>query len=455
MLNKLFLIISILLFSGEFFCVNKAAAQNNVEEVKISPKATAKSIEDITAELEEQSKKNQPFDDKKVKIDLESLGLDNVDEKPAQALEKTKIITNNAVENVAAANDQEIKPAANDMVIKAQQKENEIVSGAKNIITKIQNFVTSKPSVEAPLDQPTSKYDIKRPVNNYLKLDKKTALKKRINFEKKKSEIAKIKKEQEEKMLRLNKLREEYLVEVNQDNSANSSLGEPIIKPREKNLSWSDRFISYETPPSPILERYRGNDNKHIPIILSTKEKIDIMFAAIAQGNVAAFNDAYKDILNPDTYNSNGDTILTFAIITQKYPVIASVLAKGADPDLPNDLGHTPLDIAIEMLDLKAANMLVDAKANPFYVDGFGRNYLMHAARVGFYPMCDFLYSQGIDIDATDDEGFTALAIAYRHKKEIIAKFLLSKGAKTWIEKKYQPERQNLIKDLENRWKKG
>jgi len=138
----------------------------------------------------------------------------------------------------------------------------------------------------------------------------------------------------------------------------------------------------------------------------------------------------------------------------QKYGVMSSILAKGADPDLPNALGHTAFDIAIEMLDLKAANILINMNANLNYVDGFGRTYLMHAARVGFFPMVDLLVSQGVDVNSVDNDGFTALSIAYRHKKDIISAFLIKKGAEPWIKKPYDPEQQNLIKELENRWKR-
>jgi ankyrin repeat protein len=52
-----------------------------------------------------------------------------------------------------------------------------------------------------------------------------------------------------------------------------------------------------------------------------------------------------------------------------------------------------------------------------------------------------------------DEDGFTALSIAYRHQKELIVRFLLKKGAKTWVEKPFEPKKQSLLRDLENRWK--
>ena len=137
----------------------------------------------------------------------------------------------------------------------------------------------------------------------------------------------------------------------------------------------------------------------------------------------------------------------------KKHAIAASILAKEANPDLPNALGYTPIDIAIEMLDIKSIELLANNNANIHYFDGFGRTYLMHAVRVGFLPAVEFFISRGVDVNSMDNDGFTALAIAYRHKKEVIVKFLLKNGAKTWIEKPFNPERESLIKELENHWR--
>ena len=254
-------------------------------------------------------------------------------------------------------------------------------------------------------------------------------------------------------MLRLNKLREEYLIKITVE-KINSNENYNLIIPQEKNLRWSDRFISNQLPPFPILDRYRGNDNTHIPIILSAREKIDILFSTISQGDVAAFNDAYNDILDPDTRNFNGDTILTYAILMQRHPIISSILAKGADPDLPNNLGHSPLEIAASLNDLKSTQILTDAQADIFYTDGAGRTYLMYAVMGGFYPLVDFFYLQGIDVNASDNQGNTALSYAYRYRKDLIAQYLSKKGAKTFIQKPYVAENQNIIRELENRWRR-
>jgi ankyrin repeat protein len=101
---------------------------------------------------------------------------------------------------------------------------------------------------------------------------------------------------------------------------------------------------------------------------------------------------------------------------------------------------------------MKSAQILIDMNADPNYIDGLGRTYLMYAARAGFLPMVDLLISQGVDIDAADNDGLTALTISYKYKKDVIVKFLLKSGAQPWIKKPYNADQQSLIKELDGRW---
>lgn len=471
-------------------------ATPNLEEVKSSNTSNREiqSIEEITADLKARKEAAEPFKDKDVKVDIESLGLDPVDDgkknkeklqlkdlpplkedqiKVPQKEESPKIpqlikepkmptpITADQNKSLAEKVTQEVKKDADkikkdigkiekNVDKKAEQEGNKILSKIQNFITKAEKNV-EKDVKESELDK------LSKSANKSLKTLRKERLQKRIAQERKAAFSKKEKERKEAKIKRLNQLRQEYLIKLNtnpeselidEDFATESSL----ITPKEKNFRWSDRFISYDPPPLPILDNYRGNDNKHIPTIMTTQEKIDGMFRIISGHNPAHFNSAYQYILDPNTRNASGETILTYATLLQKYGVMTSILAKGADPDLPNALGHTPLDIAIEMLDMKSAQILIDMNADPNYVNGLGRTYLMHAARVGFLPVVDLLISQGVDINATDNDGVTALGIAYKHRKNVIVKFLLKSGAEPWIQKPFNANNQSLIKELENRW---
>jgi hypothetical protein len=445
-------------------------------------------LEEINADLEVRKKELEPFDEKKVKIDVESLGLDDVDktqQKPKKDVaeevtkEKDKIVKDikekieektheekpkekKIEEKKAAAEAVPQNEGLMDRIEKMAQKQKPVIEKAvkkvKAEVEAAKKEITSEKSVEK---KEKKVIEPKSSTERYINSTKKQNLKKRLEAERKsKEKVVDAKKEKENHEKRLEKLKELRLKYIlrGEDEAIYSFMRdhdddyfeEEKVVPHEKNLN---RFISEEPPAPPIMDIYRAKDNLHIPLVLTFKEKVDILFNSISIGNPAYFNSAFSNVEDPDIKNQYGDTLLTCAILQKKYPIMASILAKGANPDLPNNLGFTPMDIALEMLDIRAIELLANNGTSLEYSDKFGRTYLMHAARLGFLPAVELLVSKGVNVNTMDDDGFTALAIAYRHKKEIIVRYLLKKGAKTWIEKPYDPQPQSLIKELENRWK--
>jgi len=223
-----------------------------------------------------------------------------------------------------------------------------------------------------------------------------------------------------------------------------------IIIPKEKNLN---RFAIEELPAYPILLPTRSEDNFHIPFINTPKQILNLAFQAVRDGDILRFKEIYKSVKNPNIQNEFGDTFLTQAILTKNHQLVAEILANGADPDLPNRLGYTPIEIAIELLDFRSLQILSENYADVKSLDRFGRTYLMHASRVGFLPAVDLFVKKGVDVNAIDKDGFSALSIAYRHKKEVVVQYLLKNNAKQWNERKSIPQNQSLINELQNRWK--
>lgn len=480
--------------------------------------------------LQKKKQSSQPFDEKDLKIDLESLGLDNVDKKPTPANQNSAIKTDpksainpsqipsnknsqanstlNLQEKALDTKDKnnkneeksigtkisdalkqdkldkariENEKTVQNSKIKAAQEIDESVVNSTNSKAKTKTLdqevvvKTKKPGCVVKKDMAQIDFSLpkkaqKKPIKKFRKTSKKIV--KSIKSRGQKFVKTKVKTRNEkgeevideidltEKEIELQKkskeieslqwfYSQESLEESEKRVVDDDFAAEVKIKPRRKELN---NFTLEELPPIPILNRARSYDNMHIPFILTPKEKIDIMFSAISMGSVTFFNEAYKYVQNPNIYNDQGDTILTYSLLIKRLPVAAAALAKGADPNLPNKLGHTPLGIAIEMIDFKALELLADNNADLKYIDAFGRTYLMHAARVGFLPAVDLLVKRGVDVNAKDEDGFTALSIAYRHRKELIVQYLLKNGAKTWEEKEFTPN-QNLIFELENRWR--
>jgi ankyrin repeat protein len=455
----MFQIILTAAFMAFYSAVAVAASQDN-EEIP-------QTLEEINNELNAKKAALEPFDQKDVKVDLESLGLDDLEpvniknnpettdakeikknqseEKlPNQIIPKAGEVNKGAaikektlepLENKAKAADSIFVPAGSVNDENSQSKNND------NYVSKIQNFLNNKSN----RPQKSASSNTNKTIDKHLDSTKKAVLK---SHRQKKHE-----KEQQEKFKKLKELRQKYLIKINKSSSGKSdenfeNIDDKII-PRRKEIN---PFISDEAPALPILNYYRSPDNLHIPAILTNTQKVTILFNAIDSGSVSFFNSAYKNVQDSNIKNQFGDTILTYSVLFQKHSIIASILAKGADPNMPNGLGYTPINIAIEMFDIKSLELLIENKADPGYIDGFGRTYLMQAARVGFLAAVELFTAAGVDINAMDNDGFTALSIAYRHKQELIVKYLLQNGAKTWIEKPYEPENQSLIRELENRW---
>ena len=384
------------------------------------------------------------------KIDLESLGLDNASPKLNNDSKKTNESSKPMVDIITQTEEKSFsKNIINDSNTLKLAEENQLKNkNIKKNTRKISKKKSKKNRISNNQESNIANEINQENQNNEIKIIKKNSL--RLNLEKQ-EKITINEKIQQEKLQKLEELRKLYLSDtINQEENQDDAFeNEEKIIPKRKELA---PFALEELPPLPILNRSRNTENFHIPYVYTPKEYIDIMFSAISMGSISYFNEAFKYVLNPNVTNDQGDTILTYAIFLKKYPVISSVLAKGADPNLPNKLGHNPVSIAIELLDFQALELLSKNKADLHYKDAFGRTYLMHASRLGFLPAVDLLIKNNVNINEMDNDGFTALSIAYRHKKELVVQYLLKNGAKTWVEKNYNPQYKYFINDLNNRW---
>jgi ankyrin repeat protein len=424
-------------------------------------------VEEINADLLKRKKEIEGFHEDEVKVDLESLGLDDIEEKPEQKNQQqnqAEIKENNQdLIEFPLINKDAPKPEEPIQVIKQEtENSNEKDSGVNNststnsILSRIQTILKSNTKEVA-----TPKEEVKEaPKQEYINPEKKKNIAKR-NKAKAKEEVLRLKQEKARKVhedkekiriAKLNKLRAEYLNQLDENlESPNDYLNSSDkIIPKRKELN---KFTLEEAPPKPLIEDYRTQNNLHIPIMLKPRQRIEILFNSISVGSVSLFNDAYKYIKNPNIKNLQGDTLLTYAIITRKYPIIASIIAKGADLNLPNALGYTPMHIAIILNDFKTIEMLANNNADLNYVDVAGQNYLMYAVKAGNLSAVELFVRKGIDINAVDKNEISAIGIAIMSKQDLIAQFLLKNGSKTWQEKPYEYQEGSIIEELENRWK--
>ena len=103
------------------------------------------------------------------------------------------------------------------------------------------------------------------------------------------------------------------------------------------------------------------------------------------------------------------------AIMSEDMPAIKSLLADGADANVLDKAGDSPLILASDRINAEAVRLLVEAGANVDTKDANGQTALMRAIGVGFIVQDEYLQTvealldAGPDLNAQDQNGFTAL----------------------------------------------
>jgi len=134
--------------------------------------------------------------------------------------------------------------------------------------------------------------------------------------------------------------------------------------------------------------------------------------------------------VNVNARQADGSTTLTWAAHWDAGEVAQQLLKSGADPDLGNDYGVTPLFLAIKNSSEPMVRLLLEGGADPDVSLWSGETPLMTAAKSGDVEVVRLLLDRGVNVDAREPRrGQSALmwAISFRHPD--VARVLIEQGA--------------------------
>ena len=115
-------------------------------------------------------------------------------------------------------------------------------------------------------------------------------------------------------------------------------------------------------------------------------------------------------------------TALPAALKQKNTRMAGLLLSAGADPNLPDDLGTTPLGTALLSGDVELARLMFRHGGNP-------DDFVEPSIASGDLALLDALFQYGLSPDRTDGQGNPLLVRAAADNRPDVAKFLVVKGA--------------------------
>ncbi len=134
---------------------------------------------------------------------------------------------------------------------------------------------------------------------------------------------------------------------------------------------------------------------------------------------------------NVNNTNHMFGTPLMAAVRFGKTESVATLLARNANPNIPDKIGHIPLALAAHNENMQEIVKLLVKHGAEINAKGYyGRTALHYAAIHGDIEMASFLLENGADLNLRGDVfGFSPLFCAVNCQKAPMVEFLLEQGA--------------------------
>ena len=147
------------------------------------------------------------------------------------------------------------------------------------------------------------------------------------------------------------------------------------------------------------------------------------LFAATVAGNLQILERVLALSANLDLCDVHGATALFYSA-TGGTAVLKRLIQRGADVNLQDRRGRSPLIAAVLMNRIDSAGLLLAAGADVNRQDRHGATALFYAADAGFLELAELLLKRGADPALADDTGVTPMQVAADKSFSKIARLL-------------------------------
>lgn len=166
------------------------------------------------------------------------------------------------------------------------------------------------------------------------------------------------------------------------------------------------------------------------PVALLNALLLEALFAEDIK-EVAKWLDIGADIDHRDIIHGNGMSPLMLCTTKQLHEIATLIIERGADPNVPDENGRTPLHAAARLHDRTMIDVLLsyDTTERSPRMHGTGVTPLHILARDGDTELCRVLLEAGADVNVTNEVGESALHLACRETHVDTVELLVASGA--------------------------
>jgi ankyrin repeat protein len=151
----------------------------------------------------------------------------------------------------------------------------------------------------------------------------------------------------------------------------------------------------------------------------------NVLFAASVAGNLEILDLVLALSPNLDLCDIRGASALFYSAAGSTL-VVRRLIERGAEVNLADLRGRSPLIVAVMMKHIETAGVLLAAGADVNHKDHRGATALFYAADAGFLDLVELLVVRGANPNLADDSGSTPLQVARSKEHSKVVHFLSS-----------------------------